>query len=346
MAAPFKTGLSSFQLDVDFFADDRIEALSAEFGIVGELTAIKLLCVIYRNGYYIEWSPLQKKKLQKSLPGVEIDTLDRIAEAMVSYGLFDSGMFEEHGVLTSVEIQEKYVSATKRRKNIQLEFGLVNVDIMQTSCKHNADINGVNVDINGVNVNINSVNVDINPINVCNNPSDEVSPDSTENSEPVTPKVIKPVREVLDSDSTLELFNNPSASNNIIYQEKEKTRQKEKEAKGSLAIPFCSAEFVSTWEMLRKQPKWKKKSQSALQMSLNKLAKYPEEYAIHLMELSIANGWQGVVFTWTPEDFRKWQSRQNGVPLQAGNKKPRDIYESNMESMNEAFRLIDEKYGT
>lgn len=345
MAAPFKTGLSSFQLDVDFFADDRVEALSAEFGIVGELTAIKLLCVIYRNGYYIEWSPLQKKKLQKSLPGVEIDTLDRIAEAMVSYGLFDSGMFEEHGVLTSVEIQEKYVSATKRRKNIQLEFGLVNVGIMHTSCKHNADINGVNVDINGVNVNINSVNVDINPINVCNNPSDEVSPDSTENSKPVTPKVIKPVREVLDSDSTLELFNTLESSN-YINQEKEKIQKKEKEVE--LALPYSSADFVSTWELLKAQPKWKKKSKSALQMSLKKLSKYPEEYAIHLMELSIANGWQGVVFTWTPDEFRKWQAQKSGVPLSAGfgNKKPKDIYESNMESMNEAFRLIDEKYGT
>lgn len=343
MAAPFKTGLNSFQMDVDFFTDDRIEALSAEYGIVGELTAIKLLCAIYRNGYYVEWSPLQKKRLQKSLPGVEIETIDSIAEAMVNYGLFDKEMYEEHGVLTSVEIQEKYVSATKRRKNIQLEFGLINVDIMHTSCKHNACINSVNVDINGVNVNINPVNVDINPINVCNNPSETILTEVEEVAEPIAPKVITPVLTVLDSDSTLELFNTPSTRNNI-YQEKEKIRKREKEVE--LALPYCSTEFVSTWELLRKQPKWKKKTQSALQMSLNKLAKYPEDYAVHLMELSIANGWQGVVFTWTPEDFRKWQSRRDGVPLQTGNKKPKDIYESNMESMNEAFRLIDEKYGT
>ena len=63
------------------------------------------------------------------------------------------------------------------------------------------------------------------------------------------------------------------------------------------------------------------------------------------MENAIAGGWQGVVFTWTPDDFRKWMAQRDGVP-RSGNKKPKDIYESNMESMNEASRLIDEKYGT
>ena len=135
------------------------------------------------------------------------------------------------------------------------------------------------------------------------------------------------------------------SSNNYINQEKEKIRKKEKEV-CELALPYCSAEFVSTWMALRKQPKWKKKTQSALQMSLNKLGKYPEEFAILLMENAIAGGWQGVVFTWTPDEFRKWQAQKDGVPIRSGNKKPKDIYESNMESMYEAFRLIDEKYGT
>ena len=344
MAAPFKKGLNSFQLDVNFFADDRVEALSGEFGIVGELAAVKLLCTIYKNGYYIDWSDIQKKKMAKSLPGVELETMDAIVVRMVEYGLFDKAMLEDNGVLTSVEIQENYLSATKRRKGVHLEFGLVNVDIMHTSCKHNVDNNGVNVCNNPVNV---CINVDNNSVNDDINALEPVLTDSSSESENLVRNVISPVIDVVeDNDSTLELFNTPSVRDNI-YQEKEKTRQKEKEGKGSLSIPFCSAEFVSTWELLRKQPKWKKKTISALQMSLNKLAKYPEEFAILLMENAIAGGWQGVVFTWTPDEFRKWQSQKDGHRPQSGNNKPKDIYESNMESMMEAFRLIDEKkYGT
>lgn len=346
MAAPFKTGLNSFQLDVNFFADDRIEALSGEFGVFGELAAVKLLCSIYRNGYFIEWSELHKRKLVRSLPGIELQTLDAIIEQMIEYGFFDRGMYDNYGILTSVEIQENYLSATRRRKNIQLEYSLINGsnnEVKEDKCKHNANINGVNVDNNSINVCNNSVNDDNNAVNADINPVSENLPDSTEQSESVARKVNITAIDVVDSDNTLELFNNSNASNNI-YQEKEKIEKKEKEV--GLALPYCSAEFVSTWEQLRKMPKWRNKPKSALQMSLKKLSKYPEEFAIYLMENSIAGNYQGVVFTWTPDAYRKWEAERHGIPLQSGNKKPKDIYESNMESMNEAFRLIDEKYGT
>lgn len=344
MAAPFKTGLNSFQFDVDFFADDRIEALSGEFGMFGELAAIKLLCTIYRNGYYIEWSELHKRKLAKSLPGIELQTLEAIIEQMIGYGFFDRGMFDNYGVLTSVEIQENYLSATRRRKNIKMDYCLVNVCKNTGKCMQNANINGINDNNNSVNVCNNIVNVDINPVNDDNNSESSVLPDSAEQSEPVARNINITAIDVTDSYDVLELNNNSKANNNLNQEKERKVEKKEKEVE--LALPYFSPEFVATWNMLRQQPKWKKKTQSALQMSLNKLGKYPEEFAVLLMENAIAGGWQGVVFTWTPDDFRKWQAQQTGIPLQFGNKKPKDIYESNMESMNEAFRLIDEKYGT
>ena len=49
MARPIKTGLNYFPLDVDFFDDPKICAVTVEHGIKGQAAAIMLLCAIYRN---------------------------------------------------------------------------------------------------------------------------------------------------------------------------------------------------------------------------------------------------------------------------------------------------------
>lgn len=79
----------------------------------------------------------------------------------------------------------------------------------------------------------------------------------------------------------------PDASNNIdIYNIEDK--------KESLSFPYSSENFKTLWAVLIQQPKWKKKSQSALQMSLNKLGRESESVACQMMEDAIANGWQGL----------------------------------------------------
>lgn len=82
----------------------------------------------------------------------------------------------------------------------------------------------------------------------------------------------------------------------------------------SLAMPFGSPEFMRIWETLRGQPKWKGKTANALQMSLNKLGRYDEAFAISLMEDAIERGWQGVVFSDTDERYRQWKERRAGAP--------------------------------
>ncbi len=52
MARPTKDGLDYFPLDVDIFEDEKIEAIAGEFGIKGELAVIKLLCAVYKKGYF------------------------------------------------------------------------------------------------------------------------------------------------------------------------------------------------------------------------------------------------------------------------------------------------------
>lgn len=144
MARPTKKGLDYFPFDVDFFSDEKIGAISGEFGIKGEIVVVKLLCAIYRNGYFILWEEALKMKLLRDLPGISLELLERIVNRLVKWGFFEQDLFSTARVLTSKGIQERYFEAIKRRKEMsEYPYILVNV------CN-----NGVNVDKNSINVDI------------------------------------------------------------------------------------------------------------------------------------------------------------------------------------------------
>ena len=128
MARPNKIGLDYFPLDVDIFEDEKISAISGEFGIKGEITVIKLLCAIYRNGYFILWNDLLKFKLLRHLPGVSSELIESIVNRLVLWEFFDKALFDSVKVLTSRGIQRRYFEAVKRRKtDDELPYLLINV---------------------------------------------------------------------------------------------------------------------------------------------------------------------------------------------------------------------------
>ena len=90
---------------------------------------------------------------------------------------------------------------------------------------------------------------------------------------------------------TESLFSDLSEINKSIN----KTLKKEKvEKERKITLPFSSAEFTQAWDELMTQPKWRKKTDSALQKSLNKLAKFPENVAIEAINNSISGDYQGI----------------------------------------------------
>ena len=127
MARPIKTGLEYFPFDVDFFNDEKIVAVAGEFGLKGELATIKLLCAVYRNGYYVEWTEMLKFKLLKELPGVSVGLLEQIVGRLVKWGFFDSNLFENASVLTSRGIQLRYQAIRDKmhRKNLISDYSLL-----------------------------------------------------------------------------------------------------------------------------------------------------------------------------------------------------------------------------
>ena len=91
-----------------------------------------------------------------------------------------------------------------------------------------------------------------------------------------------------------------------------KKSRKEKGDETPLVYPFTSMAFMSAWEALRKTPKWKKKLNYALQLSLDKLSKFEEEFAIRQIERAIESDWTGVVFTGTERDYQEWLRQKYG----------------------------------
>ncbi|MCS2475499.1 hypothetical protein NXX39_20700 [Bacteroides ovatus] len=93
---------------------------------------------------------------------------------------------------------------------------------------------------------------------------------------------------------------------------KPKSSKKKEGDEKPLIFPFTSIAFMSAWETLRQNPKWKKKLNYALQLSLDKLSKFEEEFAIRQIERAIESNWTGVVFTGTERDYQEWLKLKHG----------------------------------
>lgn len=141
MARPTKEGLDYFPLDVDVFEDEKIEAIAGEFGLKGEIAVIKLLCAIYKKGYFILWNDLTQATLLKRLPGVSKEMLNQIVNRLVKWGFFDKQLFDSVEVLTSENIQATYFEATKRRKSPKPTKYVINANINTQDEIVNDDIN-------------------------------------------------------------------------------------------------------------------------------------------------------------------------------------------------------------
>ncbi len=107
---------------------------------------------------------------------------------------------------------------------------------------------------------------------------------------------------------------------------KQKTSRKKEGDEKPLVYPFTSIGFMSAWETLRNTPKWKKKLNYALQLSLNKLGQFEEAFAIEQVERAIESNWVGVVFPETSKIYQEWlKNGNNRKPDSKGNTKSAGI---------------------
>jgi len=143
MARPKKNGLDYFPIDVDIFDDEKVIPVSSEFGTKGDGILIRVLCAIYRNGYYVEYSDAFIFKIAKQA-GEPYDTVFDVISGLVKWNFFDRYMFETFKVLTSRGIQKRWVEATRKRvvEYEKLDFWLLNIEDKKTVSAEETPVSG------------------------------------------------------------------------------------------------------------------------------------------------------------------------------------------------------------
>ena len=110
-------GINYFPIGVNFMEENAMEVIEAKYGIKGSAIVLKLLCKIYKEGYYIRWDEEQCLIFaNKAGREVQAEEVQGIIEILFIKGILDRNSYRENGILTSENIQKVWLEATKRRK--------------------------------------------------------------------------------------------------------------------------------------------------------------------------------------------------------------------------------------
>lgn len=146
---------------IDYFpvkcaADKNIELVTAECGLKAHAVIYALLQEIYGvHGYYCEWQREKALSLSSRMFGGgdrAVNRINEIVNCCARWGVFSLEQLEENGILTSEEIQENFLFATKRRKSVKMKraYLLVKVALLPDNViilDENVDILDENADI-------------------------------------------------------------------------------------------------------------------------------------------------------------------------------------------------------
>lgn len=139
---------------IDYFpvkcaADNAIELVTAECGLKAHAVIYALLQEIYGvHGYYCEWQRERALLLSSRMFGggdKAVNRINEIVNCCARRGVFSLEQLEQNGILTSKEIQENFLFATRRRKAVKMKraYLLVKVALLSDNViilDENADI--------------------------------------------------------------------------------------------------------------------------------------------------------------------------------------------------------------
>lgn len=132
MARPLKDGVDYFPFDTNFYADDKVRLLRAEFGAKGMYLLNYLLCEIYgKNGYFIKWDNSRCFLVSDGAGcGCSPEYIREFISGALRCSFFDERVFKLFGVLTSSGIQRRYLRMFNSRDYIVMieEYWLLNVN--------------------------------------------------------------------------------------------------------------------------------------------------------------------------------------------------------------------------
>lgn len=158
MARKSEPGIEYFPMNTDIVLNPKIRLVVAEFGSAKTWAVLlPLYCRIYRDkGYWIDWFDEDAKLLfAQDECKLTISLVNEIVAVCIKRSLFDKGVFDMFGVLTSDRIQDNYLTAKSRQKQVPFikEFAVKNEKNEYVyKFFHNVNIIGLNVNIISKNV--------------------------------------------------------------------------------------------------------------------------------------------------------------------------------------------------
>ena len=138
MGRNVKKGLDYFPFDVDFFQDIKIRKLiKYQRGKAVTVYAL-LLCLIYKNGYYMLWDE-ELPFILSEQTGFEEAYIQEVVKCCLALGLFSKELFDKEKVLTSIGIQERYrkICTDSRRILDMTEYILISTEENDISSEEN-----------------------------------------------------------------------------------------------------------------------------------------------------------------------------------------------------------------
>ena len=176
-------GINYFPMGVNFMEENAMEVIEAKYGIKGPAIVLKLLCKIYKEGYFIRWDEEQCLIFaNKAGREVQAEEVQGIIEILFIKGILDRNSYLENGILTSANIQKVWMEATKRRKRDlkALPYLLVkNLTLQEDEAPE-----GENVTVNPGNV---VHDVAVNAKNACNSGQSKVKENKAEENKEFPP---------------------------------------------------------------------------------------------------------------------------------------------------------------
>ena len=103
-------GINYFPIGVNFMEENAMEVIEAKYGIKGSAIVLKLLCKIYKEGYYIRWDEEQCLIFaNKAGREVQAEEVKGIIEILFIKGILDENSYQENEILTSESIQKVWM---------------------------------------------------------------------------------------------------------------------------------------------------------------------------------------------------------------------------------------------
>ena len=154
-------GIPYFPTPANFFDEEVMELLEAKFGVLASYMVMRLLCKIYKEGYYISWGKEQNLIFVRKVGGgIKEDMMEKIVDLLLEKGFFHKETYEKHGILTSEQIQRVWFEATTRRK---IDFSQLPylLETKQRKRIHKDELNKENANIFPTQEEVSSENADI-----------------------------------------------------------------------------------------------------------------------------------------------------------------------------------------